>query len=90
MEKLESKIKEKTAPILMEHEYLEALRLLDQAYAPFSKIGFIKQVYDKMSNKGVNPVFGAMAIYEIGRINGIRAERKRRKREPEVNRSIAV
>lgn|GEM_PF-2929730 len=87
---LESVEKISNGDILKESEYLEILRLLEQARVHSGQKGLIKRVFNEMSDNGASPTFGSIAVYELGRIHGIRAERDRRKRGSEVNQSIAV
>jgi hypothetical protein len=63
---------------LMEREAAEIQRILGQMYVPFKQMWLIKRVYDTVSDNGVSPASGAMSVYELGCIHGIRAERKRR------------
>lgn len=72
-----------------EREVAEILRILNQAYVPWEQISNIKRVYDKLSRSGKDGFAGSMGVYELGRIHGIRAERKRRKGDQLHNRSIA-
>ena len=67
-----------TEEILKEREAVETQRILDQMYVPFKQMDLIKRVYDEVSDNGVSPVSGILSVYELGRIHGIRSERKRR------------
>lgn len=80
MKDIEAMDMEANAEDQLENEIMEALRILDQAFVPHKQAEMIKRVFDEMSRNGRFPYFGSMSIYELGRIHGIRAERKRRKR----------
>lgn len=67
-----------TEEVLKEREAIETQRILDQMYVPFKQMDLIKRVYYEASDDGGGPVSGILSVYELGRINGIRSERKRR------------
>ena len=64
--------------VLKQREVEEMLRIIGQSYTCPSLVDVIRGVWDKTSSNGQGVIWGAMATYELGRIHGIRSERKRR------------
>ena len=64
--------------VLKEREVEEMLRIIGQSNTHSSLVDTIRGVWDKTSSNGQDVTWGAMATYELGRIHGIRSERKRR------------
>jgi hypothetical protein len=76
---------------LVEREMAEAQKFLVEAPIPLgSTVALIKRVYDKEINDKQGSLWGAITVYELGRIHGIRSERKRRKKAQTVNSPVAV
>ena len=67
-----------TEEVLKEREAIETQRILDEMRVPWEQMDLIKLVYYEASDNEVSPVSGILSVYELGRIHGIRAERKRR------------
>ncbi len=62
----------------IEREFTEFNRILDHSYPLCSPIQLIKKIAESNIKDGL--CWAAMATYELGRVTGIREERKRRQR----------
>lgn len=67
--------------VLKQREVEEMLRVIGQSYTHLSQVDVIRGVWDKTSSNGQDHFWGVLNVYEMGRIRGIRSERKRRKKE---------
>lgn len=66
--------------IQWEREFEEMTRILGKARLPWQQLEMIERVFARSSDKLTNSYWGSINVYELGRINGIREERERRKR----------
>ena len=74
--------------IQREHEFKEAMKIIEQSYLHLDQAWLMKRVYEKYSSNG--HLGGVMSVYELGRVVGIRQERERRKNGRAAKRLIAV